>query len=158
MLKKVKVMSILLWILVFQTIGYFLGTITQANSDTWYQRLHKSSMTPPAIVFPIVWTILYTMIAIAGWNLWQHHHHPKAKTALGFYSAQMLLNWAWTPLFFYFHLIEVSFYCIVLITVFTLITMLLTKNNFKLSSILLLPYFIWLVFASYLNGVLWMLN
>jgi len=151
-------MGIIVWILVFQIIGYFLGAISQVNSATWYQTLNKSSLTPPAIVFPIVWSILYAMIAISGWYLWQHRQQPQAKTALGFYSAQMVLNWAWSPLFFNFHLIAVSFYCIILIAFLTLITILRTKNNFKFSSIMLIPYFIWLIFAGYLNGVLWMLN
>jgi len=153
-----KLMGIIVWILFFQIMGYCLGAISQVNSATWYQTLHKSSLTPPAIVFPIVWSILYAMIAISGWYLWQHRQQPQAKTALGFYSAQMVLNWAWSPLFFNFHLIAVSFYCIILITLLTLITILLTKNNFKFSSIMFIPYFIWLIFASYLNGVLWMLN
>jgi len=153
-----KLMGIIVWILVFQIIGYFLGAISQVNSATWYQTLNKSSLTPPAIVFPIVWSILYAMIAISGWYLWQHRQQPQAKTALGFYSAQMVLNWAWSPLFFNFHLIAVSFYCIILIAFLTLITILRTKNNFKFSSIMLIPYFIWLIFAGYLNGVLWMLN
>ena len=153
-----KLMGIIVWILIFQIIGYCLGAISQVNSATWYQTLHKSSLTPPAIVFPIVWSILYAIIAISGWYLWQHRQQPQAKTALGVYSAQMVLNWAWSPLFFNFHLIAVSFYCIILIALLTLITILLTKNNFKFSSIMLIPYFIWLIFASYLNGVLWMLN
>jgi translocator protein len=153
-----KVMSILAWILFFQAIGYFLGTITQVNSADWYHTLHKSSLTPPAIVFPIAWSILYAMIALSGWNLWHHRQQPPAKKALGFYSAQMILNWAWSPLFFNFHLISVSFYCIILITLLTLITILLTRKNLKLSSIMLMPYFVWLIFASYLNGVVWILN
>lgn len=148
----------IVWILCFQIVGYLIGTISQDPIATWYQTLHKSSLTPPAIVFPIVWSILYAMIALSGWYLWQHRQQPLAKTALGFYSAQMVLNWAWSPLFFYFHLIALSFCCIILIALLTLITILLTKNNFKLSSIMLGPYFIWLIFASYLNGVIWMLN
>ncbi len=153
-----KLMSMIVWILVFQIMGYFLGMISQVNSATWYQSLSKSSLTPPAFVFPIIWPILYAMIAMSGWYLWQHRHQPQAKTALGFYSAQMVLNWAWSPLFFNFHLIAVSFYCLILITLLTLITILLTKNKFKFSSMMLIPYFIWLIFASYLNGVLWLLN
>lgn len=153
-----KLMGLISWILVFQIIGYCLGAITQVHSATWYPALHKSSLTPPAIVFPIVWSILYTMIAISGWSLWQHRLQPQAKTALGFYSAQMILNWAWSPLFFIYHLIAVSFYCIILISILTLITILLTRNKFKLSSIMLIPYFIWLIFASYLNAVIWILN
>jgi len=153
-----KIIGITAWIVVFQIIGYWLGTISQVNSATWYQTLHKSSLTPPDIVFPIVWTVLYAMLAISGWSLWQYRQQPKAKIALGFYGAQMVLNWAWTPLFFNFHLIAVSFYCIILITILTLTTIFLTKNNFKFSSIMLIPYVVWLIFASYLNGVIWMLN
>jgi tryptophan-rich sensory protein len=153
-----KLMSIIAWILAFQIVGYLLGTLSQFNSASWYQALHKSSLTPAAIVFPIVWSILYAMIAISGWYLWQHRQQPKAKIALRFYSAQMILNWAWSPLFFNFHLIALSFCCIILIAFLTLITVVLTKKNYKLCSIMLIPYFIWLIFASYLNGVVWMLN
>ena len=153
-----KLLGMLTWILAFQLVGYFLGHASQINIATWYSTLHKSNLTPPAIVFPIVWSILYAMIALSGWSLWQQRQHPKAKIALGFYSAQMILNWSWTLLFFNFHLIALSFYCIISIALLTLITIFLTKDNFKFSSIMLAPYFIWLIFASYLNGVIWMLN
>ena len=153
-----KSWSMLVWILVFQLIGYGIGAITQVDIATWYQTLHKSNLTPPAIVFPIVWSLLYIMIALSGWSLWQQRTKPKAKLALGFYSAQMVLNWAWSPLFFNFHLIALSFYCIILMILLTLITILLTKNHFKFSSFMLVPYLIWLIFAAYLNGVVWMLN
>jgi len=153
-----KSVGLIVWILVFQLIGYVLGTITQVNIATWYQTLHKSSLTPPAIVFPIVWTILYAMIAMSGWSLWEHRKQPKAKKALVFYGIQMVLNWAWSPLFFNYHLLALSFFCIILIAFLTLITIFIAKNNFKFSSIMLIPYFIWLIFASYLNGVIWVLN
>jgi len=153
-----KLIGIVCWILIFQLIAYVLGHIAKINIVSWYHPLHKSSLTPPAIVFPIVWSILYTMIALSGWSLWENHKNRKAKIALGFYSAQMALNWAWSPLFFNFHLIALSFYCIISITLLTFITILLTKDHFKFSSIMLVPYFIWLIFASYLNGSFWMLN
>lgn len=142
------------WILFFQCVGFIFGSISQADVSSWYQTLHRSSLTPPPIVFPIVWSILYAMIAIAGWSLWQQRGKPLAKTALGFYAAQMVLNWSWSPLFFNFHQITLSFYCIILMALLTLITILLTFNRFKLSSILLMPYFLWLIFASYLNAVM----
>jgi benzodiazapine receptor len=153
-----KSMGIISLILVFQLISYYIGSITQENIATWYPTLHKSTLTPPAIVFPIVWSILYIMLAVSGWSLWQHHKQPKAKIALGFYGTQMVLNWAWSPLFFNFHLISLSFYCIILITLLTLTTILLTRNTFKFTSVMLIPYLIWLIFASYLNGVVFILN
>lgn len=153
-----KIITILGWVIIFQLIGYGLGQITDVNMTTWYATLHKSSLTPQGIVFAIVWPILYIMIAISGYSLWENRAHPIAKLALGFYSAQMILNWAWSLLFFKFHLITVSFYCVIFIAILTLITIVLTKKRFKLSSIMLIPYFIWLLFASYLNGVIWMFN
>lgn len=153
-----KILGMIVWIFVFELIGYGLGTITRVNIADWYPTLHKSSLTPPAIVFPIAWSILYAMIAISGWSLWQHRKEPQAKKALRFYSAQMILNWTWSPLFFSYHLIALGFYWIILTAVLTFITILLTKNNYKLSSFMLIPYFIWLIFAGYLNGVIWMLN
>lgn len=153
-----KSISIVGWIVVFQLVGAFLGYITQVNIDTWYQSLHKSSLTPPNFVFPVVWSILYVMIALSGWFLWQHRKHPKAKLALVFYAAQMVLNWSWSLLFFNLHQIALSFICIMVMTLLVFITIYLTHKDFKFSSIMLIPYFLWLIFASYLNGVIWMLN
>ena len=153
-----KSISLICWILILQLIGYFLGQMTQHNIATWYLSLHKSSLTPPGIVFPIAWSILYTMLAISGWSLWQYRGQQQAKIALGVFSIQMLMNWLWTPLFFQLHLVGLSFFWIIGIALMTLITILLTKKRFKLSCIMLTPYFLWLVFASYLNGAIWILN
>lgn len=153
-----KFMLILTWIIIFQCISYGLGQLSDAGISTWYAGLNKSPLTPPGYVFGIVWPILYTMIAIAGWSLWTCRKQPEAQQALVFYSLQMISNWAWSPLFFYFHFITASFVCIICTTVFTLITILITKNNYKLSSLMLMPYFLWLLFATYLNSVTWILN
>lgn len=155
---SIKVKSALLWIMVFQIIGYCLGMVTQHDIVSWYPTLHKSTLTPPDIVFPIVWFILYCMLAVSGYVLWQYHHQPKAKLALVFYGLQILLNWAWTPLFFYFHWIGESLFCIMAIIILTLITILITRKTYKLSCVMLIPYFIWLLFAGYLNAVIWILN
>jgi tryptophan-rich sensory protein len=65
MLKKLS--GIILWVLIFQLLGYFIGRMTQVNIATWYQTLNKSALNPPDFIFPIVWGILYIMIALAGW-------------------------------------------------------------------------------------------
>ena len=155
---SMRIKGAILWIVVFQIVGYCLGRITQHDIVSWYPTLHKSILTPPNIVFPIVWFILYCMIAISGYSLWQNRHEPKAKLALKFYGVQVLLNWAWSPLFFYFHGIVTSFFCIIAIIILTFITIILTRRTYKLSCILLLPYLVWTIFAGYLNGVLWILN
>lgn len=155
---SIKVSSALRWIVVFQLIGYFMGMITQHDIVSWYPTLHKSTLTPPDIFFPIVWFILYCMLAVSASALWQYRHQPKAKSALVFYGLQMLLNWAWTPFFFYFHWIGVSLFCITAIIILTLITIIITRKTYQLSCALLIPYLIWLLFAGYLNAVIWILN
>ena len=155
---SIKIKGALIWIVVFQIIGYCLGRITQHDILSWYPTLHKSTLTPPDIVFPIVWFVLYCMLAISGYLLWQYRNQPTAKLALVFYGLQMLLNWAWTPLFFYLHWIGVSFLCITAIIIFTLITIIITRNRYTLICAMLIPYFLWLLFAGYLNAVIWMLN
>jgi benzodiazapine receptor len=155
---SIKVKGALLWILVFQIIGYCLGIITQHDISSWYPTLHKSTLTPPDIIFPIVWFILYCMLAVSGYALWQYRHQPQGRLALVFYGLQILLNWAWTPLFFYLHWIGASLFCIAMIIILTLATITITRTTYKLSCILLIPYFIWLLFAGYLNAVIWILN
>ncbi len=156
MLKKLS--GIILWVLIFQLLGYFIGRMTQVNIATWYQTLNKSALNPPDFIFPIVWGILYIMIALAGWWLWQHLNKPGANVALFFYVIQVLMNWTWTPIFFEFHLIQLGFYWIIAIIVLTLITILLSWNKFKFAALILIPYWFWLLFVSYLNWKIWMKN
>ena len=154
----IKMRGALLWIIVFQFIGYLLGRMTQHDIPFWYLSLHKSILTPPNIVFPIIWSILYVMLAISGYSLWQHRHQSKARLAFVFYVLQVLLNWAWTPIFFYLHWIGTSFLCLMVIIILTLMTNITTRNTYKLSCIMLIPYLIWLIFAGYLTAILWIGN
>ncbi|HRD70084.1 MAG TPA: tryptophan-rich sensory protein [Legionella sp.] len=153
-----KIISLTLWIVLFQAIAFGLGQISQSGMGAWYQSLEKSALNPPSIVFPVVWTILYIMIATAGWWLWQHRHEKQARAPLFFYGVQLIMNWSWTPLFFYYHYIGTSFILILLIALFTLMTIIASKTHFRFTNILLIPYFLWLLFAAYLNGVIWLLN
>ena len=155
---SIKIKGPLLWIVCFQIIGYCLGIITQHDILSWYPSIHKSTLTPPDIVFPIIWCLLYCMLAVSGYFLWLNRHQVQAKVAFVFYALQMLLNWAWTPLFFYLHWIGASLCCIIAIILLTLVTIVITRKTYKLSCVLLIPYFIWLLFAGYLNTVIWILN
>ena len=148
----------IIWILIFQIIGLTLGLMTKNNIMSWYQLLHKSELTPPSVVFSIVWSILYTMIALAGYSLWKQRNDHDARIALYYYGAQLIMNWIWTPLFFQFHYIGFSFLWILIIILLTFITLYLTKNKFKFAWFMLAPYFLWLIFASYLNGIIWIMN
>lgn len=147
-----------IWIVIFQAIGFSLGLMTQANIDSWYQGLTKSTLTPPGWVFSIVWPILYVLLAIAGWALWRQRQNIELRPALYFYMSQLLMNWAWTPIFFQLHWIGFSLIWILILTTLTFLTIYSLKNQQKWIGLLLIPYFIWLLFATYLNYVIWLLN
>lgn len=158
---KRSYLQLALWILVVQGIGLLLGLLTSNNITSWYNLLHKSALTPPPIVFSLVWPLLYLLLAVIGWHLWQKqqmNHSSQAKSVWYLFVAQMLMNWLWTPLFFQFHLIGLSLIWISLLTLLTalIIGKLIPKH--WILGLLLLPYVTWLLFATYLTAVIYYLN
>ncbi|QGP57164.1 TspO/MBR family protein (plasmid) [Piscirickettsia salmonis] len=153
-----KLSQLLIWIFVLQVVGFLMSQITKLNVDTWYQALQKSPLTPPNYVFGIAWTILYAMIAINGWLIWNQKKSETLTIIKKSFIIQLILNWAWTPLFFYCHFVLSSFVCLVFISIFTLHIIIKSISIKTLISALFVPYLIWLVFATYLNYQIWLLN
>lgn len=149
--------KLVIWIVVFEAIGFFLGMLTQANLH-WYEGLNKSALTPPGSVFSIVWSILYALLAIVGWALWQHRDSIQNKQLIYLFSIQMVMNWAWTPFFFQLHWLGFSFLWITAMVFLNGIIIVSGRNQIKAISLALIPYFLWLIFAAYLNGVIWIYN
>jgi benzodiazapine receptor len=158
MSKKEKYISLFLWIVIFQLIAFFMGEITQSNISGWYHGLAKSSLNPPDVVFPVVWCLLYILLAVIGWYLYGQRKKAKANFIFSIYSIQMVMNWLWTPLFFQWHLIGLGFFWIIGIIFLLILTIFQCMKNFKSIAILLIPYLIWLIFASYLNYFIWIHN
>ncbi|AMP91291.1 TspO/MBR family protein [Legionella pneumophila] len=157
-MNKKSWMGLLIWIITFEAIGFFLGMLTQANIPSWYLGLNKSNLTPPGPVFSIVWSILYALLAITGWVLWRSRNESEMRSIFYLYSVQMLMNWAWTPLFFVLHWTGLSFLWILVMAGLTGLLIFSLINKKKSLAVLLLPYLIWLLFAAYLNGMIWLLN
>lgn len=157
--KYSKYISLVLWIIILETISSFIGQYSGGGTTEWYRSIVRSSLTPPNIVFPIVWTILYAMIAIAGWKLFEgFFSHNRFLTNLTkpklFYGLQLILNFLWTPVFFYLHLTGVALIIIIAMVVFVSLTIFYT--NRKLVKWMLLPYLIWISFATYLNAFIYL--
>ncbi len=150
--------KLIIWIVVFEAIGFFLGMLTQANIHPWYEGLNKSALTPPGFVFSIAWSILYALIAIVGWALWENRNNTKIKHLVYLYFIQLVMNWAWTPLFFKLHWLSFSFLWIVVMVCLNGIIIVSIKHEKKAIALALIPYLLWLMFATYLNGVIWVLN
>jgi benzodiazapine receptor len=138
-----------------------LGALFMSNDavGNWYEQLQKPSITPPDWVFGPAWTILYIMMSISVFLVWNKGlDHPKVKLAICIFLIQLTLNAAWTPMFFGFHLILPALIDIVLLFIAILITMLAFKGISFWASMLLLPYLLWVGFATILNAMIWNLN
>ena len=121
----------------------------------WYAGLEKPVWTPPNVVFPIVWPVLYVIIAWAGWRFWRAGAGPWVLAAWGL---QLVLNGAWSWLFFGLHEMALAFFDIRLLWLCILATMALGWRVDRTASLSLTPYLAWVGFASWLNFSIWMLN
>ena len=155
---KIKnLLSISVWVALLQLVGFGLGQVTRSNS-IWYHSLYKSFLTPKDIVFPIVWTVLYIMLALVGNFLWRYRDEPKAKRIWNLYVIQLLLNWAWTIIFFGCHLIGLAFLLIVAMILINMNIVLKAKKKYYFAANMMIPYILWLAFAGYLSFMLRKLN
>ena len=149
--------SLLIWVVALVSIGAFIGNMTRPGVDAWYTTLQRSPLTPANYVFGIVWTILYIMLAMSGWAIWSSQHSKLGLIKI-VYILQLMLNWTWAPLFFIYHQPGLALLCIGLIIALTLVVIFKTYHTIPLASYLLMPYFVWVSFASYLNFYIWLYN
>ena len=158
-MKKKYLTSFIPWIIGFQAVSILMGLITRGGLEPWYITLEKSSLTPPGYVFGIVWPILYVFLAIFGKLI-----HDKAKVKsipylIPIFWFQMILNWLWSPIFFYLQLTATAL-VIIMILILSNATIIFksVKGNEAKQTLLIIPYFIWLCFACYLNFIIVILN
>jgi tryptophan-rich sensory protein len=128
-----------------------MSTLNETNKD-WYATLDKSPLTPPSFLFGIVWPILYILIIISG--ILFFINTPKEWLVIGviIYAVQWILNLTWSPLFFMYKQLLLSFIVIVTLLITIGVNIFIFSQGSLLSASLLIPYFIWVSFASYLNG------
>lgn len=153
-----SLLPVLGWIVALEMIGVGIGIMTSGNIENWYAQLKLSPLNPPGWVFGVVWPMLYGLIAIAGHRLWQRRYQPEMKPLLVLFITQMVMNWAWSFLFFGAHMLWVS--CFWLIALVAVVTILIIKawRKERISACLLLPYLMWVSFATYLNGYIAVMN
>lgn len=124
----------------------------------WYAQLKKPAWNPPSWIFGPVWTALYFMMAVAAWLVWRRGGFPAQRKALGFFLLQLLLNAAWSPLFFGLHNPALAFAEIVLLWLALVATLIAFWQAHRGAGVLLLPYLVWVTFAAVLNFTLWQIN
>ena len=121
------------------------------NKD-WYNKLKKSPLTPPSYVFSIVWPILYITLIAYGVLTGMNDKCNWYCSPLVFFTIQMVLNLCWTTIFFKWRMLKTGFVVILIMILLTSITIMETRKMKMNYYFILIPYLIWISFASYLNG------
>ena len=134
------------------------GWATTSSVDGWYAELNKPTWNPPNWIFGPVWTVLYLMMAIAVWLVWNRSGFRKSKIALGWFVFQLLLNVVWSVFFFGMHQPGFAFVEIIGLWLAIVMTMVVFFSHSRVSVLLLLPYLLWVTFAAFLNYTIWNLN
>jgi tryptophan-rich sensory protein len=126
--------------------------------DEWYKQLPKPSWNPPNSVFGPVWTVLYVLMAVAAWLVWRQQGFMAALLPLGLFIIQLLLNAAWSWLFFGRHRPDLALVDILVLWVTLLVTLISFWSRVPLAGALLIPYLAWVSFATALNTAIWQNN
>lgn len=155
-----KITRILAVVVTCLAIGYFSGIVTRSSIDTWYPTLIKPSFNPPNWVFAPAWSLLYLLMGVAAGLVWDRIEHEKetVKNALVFFAVQLALNALWSYLFF--GLMNPLLALIEIIVLWLMIyeTLLKFIKINKVAGYLLVPYLLWVSFATILNASIWWLN
>ena len=152
-----KVLAILIPVLICFIIGLTASYFQQDAIKEWYPLLNKPHLTPPNMVFPIAWSIIYLCIGISI-GIILLYASTRKNELIKLFCIQLLFNFAWSILFFYLQNPLLGFIDILILDICVAIYVVKTYPVKKISSILFWPYMIWIYFATYLNGYILLYN
>ncbi len=146
-------------------LGVFLGLCFavalfagQFTPGTWYELIEKPPWTPPVFVFGAVWTLLYTLMAVAAWLVWRTHHHRLRPVALALFALQLALNASWSWAFFGRHDIGLALVNLLVLWLSVALTVAVFYRISHVAGSLMVPYIAWASFALAVNLEIWRLN
>jgi translocator protein len=157
--KKFQLFPFFISMVITLAIGFVASLFTRPQITGWYSTLNKPTFNPPPWLFAPVWTALYIMIAIAAYLVWQQRDSSKTyKITASIYVAQLAFNFSWSMVFFGLHGISPALFIILLLWVSIILNIRWFKKYSKTAAWLLVPYLLWVSFASILNLSIYLLN
>lgn len=148
-----RALTLVLFILAVLGTGTLIGYATAPGE--WYASLDKPPFNPPNWLFGPVWSILYVMIAVAGWRTFERQN---TGPLMKIWVVQMALNFAWTPVFFGAQQTGLALLVIIALLAAIFVFIARAWSRDRVSALLFLPYAAWVAFATLLNGSIWLLN
>ncbi len=146
------------WILLSEGVGALSGWLTRDGSRVFSETVAQPSLSPPPILFPIVWGILYLLMGISTARIWLSPPSQTRSRGLNLFIAQLVFNFFWSLIFFNLQAYGFSLVWLAVIWVLVLAMILTYRKVDPLAAWLQIPYLLWLTFAAYLNAGVWYLN
>ena len=146
------------WILLAEGVGGLSGWLTRNAMISFEETVRQPPLSPPSILFPIVWTILYALMGIGAARISLSADSPEQKKGLNLFVGQLVVNFFWSLIFFNAQRYGYAFLWLLLLWALVLAMILQFRRVDPTAAKLQIPYLIWLTFAAYLNLGIWYLN
>lgn len=157
-MSKKNIAKLIISIALPLVLGSVAGMFTSQSVPDWYAALNKPAFNPPDWIFGPVWTLLYLLMGVSFFLVWKQEKDKLRNLAILIYSVQLLLNFAWSFIFFYFKLIGLALVEIVLLWCAIILMMVLFKKVKPIAAYINIPYLLWVSFAAILNAAYYILN
>ena len=146
------------WILFAEAVGALSGWITREGTQIYNTTIERPPLSPPSIVFPIVWGLLFALMGIGAARIYLAPASTARSRSLLIFLIQLLFNFFWSIIFFNFQAFGFAFIWLILLWLLILWMILSFRQVDKLAAWLQVPYLLWVTFAAYLNFGVWILN
>ncbi len=157
-MKKTNWKPYVIWIAITEAVGALSGFLSMEGSRSFSETAVQPPLSPPAILFPIVWTILYALMGIGAARVSQTPPSRERSQGLNLFIAQLIVNFFWSLIFFNDRAYGFAFIWLLLLMALVILMIWSFWKIDKTAALLQIPYMLWLLFAAYLNAGVWYLN
>ena len=154
--EKIKIFAI--WILIAEAVGALSGFLSRNGMEIYSTYVQQPPLSPPAVLFPIVWGILYALMGFGAAKIYMSDPSEARSTGLNLYIAQLVVNFFWSLIFFNLKAYGFALLWLILLWVLVLAMILTFRKIEPIAAYLQIPYLLWLTFAAYLCAGVWYLN
>ena len=146
------------WVLLSEAVGALSGWLTRNGSKIFSQSVNKPPLTPPSLVFPIAWGVLFLLMGISAARVALTPASRGRSLGLNLFILQLVVNFLWSPIFFNLQAYGFALIWLLLLMLLVVAMILAFHKTDPLAAWIQVPYLMWLVFATYLNAGVWLLN
>ena len=146
------------WIGLSEAVGLISGLLSRSGIQSFGQNVQQPPLSPPAILFPIVWIILYALMGIGAARVSLTAQSVGRSRSLNLFIAQLIVNFFWSPIFFNAKAYGFALIWLLILWYLVLRMIFVFRKTDPLAAYLQIPYLVWLTFAAYLNYGVWTLN